>query len=84
MSTLTDILSILGGMFVVAILYCVFTTPKSDRQILDDFAKGYEEDIKELEDEIELLKEELDHLKEENKVLRENKGRIPREDTDAT
>lgn len=84
MNILMILLDILGVIFALVILYCIFTKPKSDRQILDDFESQHKVEIDELEDEVELLKEELDYLKEENKVLRENKGRIPREDTDAT
>lgn len=72
-----NVLSILAIIYVCNKLFRI-----SDSYEVD--IKKFDLEIKELEDEIECLKEELDHLKEENKVLRENKGRIPREDTDAT
>ncbi len=85
MNTLMFILVTLG-VGSICIMYYVTATHeyRRCRNVLDDFVRGYDMKINELEDEVERLKEELDNLKEENKVLRENKGRIPREDTDAT
>lgn len=78
-----NILAILGIIFVCVLVF-IMSGPMDEIKHAQDVSSMYEADIEELEDEVERLKEELDHLKEENKVLRENKGRIPREDTDAT